>query len=168
MNTPPELVRLRAAFWPRYFRWAVAFQLAVAMLFGFGFALQVVSYGWAPPNDSYWYALGILSTSMAVVALAAAVRRRDYGCAELTERGVRPFSYRYGWDIRYGWEVLETVRVKAGPFGNRWLEVVPDEHPPFKLTAHPTDPAAVLEALERFAGEHHPLTRAYATLLEVA
>lgn len=58
--------------------------------------------------------------------------------------------------------------MKAGPFGNRWLEVTPDYATPFKLTAHPTDPAAVLEALERFAGEHHPLTRAYATLLEVA
>lgn len=85
----------------------------------------------------------------------------------LTPTGICPYALRHGWDIRYRWAEVETVRVKAGPFGNRWLEVVPSDAPPFKLTARPIHSAEVLDALERFAGPDHPLTQAlWATIGE--
>jgi len=164
VDTRTEKVPIRAPFWSRYFRWAVVFQIGWAFFLGFGLLLRGVGGDWQL-REELVYAWAIVSGVLAVLALFIAFRRRHLGCAEITPAGIRPYTIRHGWDIRYRWAEMETVRVKAGPFGNRWLEVVPKDAPPFKLTARPTDPLGVLDALERFAGPDHPLTQAYATLL---
>lgn len=160
---PTNIVHIRSRFWPRFLRWAVGFQFGWALFIAVGVAVRVLDGDGLPPIELVpgW---GFVSGVLALLALFIAYRRRNLGCAEITPRGVRTLSPR----MFHSWACLGTIRVKAGPLGNRWLEVMPDYAPPFKLTAHPTDPAAVLDALERFAGEHHPLTRAYATLLDMA
>lgn len=162
-----ELTPLRARFWPRYFRWAITLQLGPLLLFGLNILYRGAGGDWDVATEVFVIWAG-LSVVLAALALLVAFRRRNLGCAELTPKGIRPYTLRHGWDFRYAWAVIDTVRVKAGPFGNRWLEVVPDGAPPFKLTARPSDSDAVLEALEEYAGPDHPLTQAYHALTPTA
>ena len=158
-------IPVRARFWPRYFRWAITFQFGPLLLFGLNAVFKGIRGDWALSVD-FFLTWGVISVVLALLSLYIAVRRRNLGCAELTPPGIRPYTTRHGWDIRYRWSELETVRVKAGPFGNRWLEVVPTDAPPFKLTARPHDPLEILDAFERFAGPDHPLTLAMAEVTE--
>lgn len=165
MPDTPERVPLRARFWPRFFRWAVTFQVLWAAFIGFGMLLRGMSGEWQLPLRAL-PVLATVSGLLAFVSLLAAVRRRNLGCAEITPQGIRPYTIRHNWDIRYRWSEITSVRVMVGPFGNRWLEVIPDSALPFKLTSHPTNVNDVIDALERFAGPEHPLTRAVAEVAE--
>lgn len=165
MPTSAERVAIRPRFWPRYLRWAVGGQTLLAALVG----PVVVVRGLngvpllEPHEPTFW---GGLSGLAAVLAVVLAVRRRNLGRADISARGIRPFRL-YDPDTLYRWAEIATVRVRQGPVGNRWLEVVPAGRPPFPVTAYPTDPTGVLEALEEFAGPDHPLTRAVGAIVEV-
>lgn len=162
MDTRTEKASIRAPFWSRYFRWAVVFQVAWACFLGFGLLLRGVGGEWEL-REELVYAWAIVSAVLALLSLVIAFRRRHLGCAEITPRGIRTLEPRNF----HRWACLDTVRVRAGPFGNRWLEVVPNDAPPFKLTARPLNSLDVLDALERLAGPDHPLTQAYAMLAEM-
>lgn len=167
MTANTERIFLRARFWSRYFRWAITFQLGWALLLAFVWAMRCIQGGWWMPEqvEMSWV---IVAGVLALFALAIAVRRRNLGCAEITPIGIRPYTRRHGWGwgLRYPWAKIYTARLKAGPFGNRWLEVMPLDDTPFKITARPSNPDAVLDALERFAGPDHPLTLAMAEVVE--
>ena len=163
MSTDRVLIRSR--FWPRFLRWAVGFQLAFALLV----TTTVVSRGLngeplVDLDDAIGW--GAIAAVLGGFCLVLAFRRRNFEAAEITPAGVWPYLKGWGRDPLFPWALIDTVRVKAGPFGNRWLEVVPTDAPPFKLTARPHDPDGVLDALEQFAGPDHPLTQAYSTLLD--
>ena len=167
MQTLTDRVLIRSRFWPRYFRWALAFQFGWVLYLGIGVAIRVLNGQGLPPIESV-LAWGIVSGVLAVMSLVLAAGRWNVDAADIIPRGIRPLRRASRWDRRYPWALIETVRVKAGPFGNRWLEVVPRDEPPFKLPARPSDPDAVLEALEQFAGPDHPLTQAYHALNPLA
>jgi hypothetical protein len=159
--TPPERVVIRSRFWPRFLRWAVGWQLLISL-----FAVLVVlarGLNGRPLGSPHEVpALGVTSAVFALIALGLAVRRRNVDAAEITPDGVLPQEIWGGWARVYPWAAIESVRVRSGIVGNRWLEVVPTGGPKFIVTASPTDPAGVLDALERFAGQDHPLTLAFA------
>jgi hypothetical protein len=154
-----ERVIIRTRFWPRLLRWAVGLQLCFALLVGLGVVLRGLN-GRPLSSPGEAEALAGLSAVFAVIALLISVRRRNLGRAEITPAGIRPFNRAGRWDRRYPWSMVETVRVKAGLLGNRWLEVCPTGEPYFNLTAYPANTAEVVDALERLAGPDHPLTRA--------
>lgn len=160
-----EKVFIRAHYWLRVLRWAVGFQIGLALLLGFSLASRGLSGGLTLSADDI-YVLAVGSIGLTLLALLTARRRRDVGAADMTVAGIRPLNRASRWDRRYPWAMLETVRIRVGLIGNRWLEVCPTGEPKFVLTARPTDPVGVLDALERFAGPEHPLTRAYAQLLD--
>ncbi len=160
-NTMPDRVLIRSRFWPRFLRWAVGFQFAFALLVGTGVASRGLNgEPLASLKDIFSWA--VTAALLGGFCLVLAFRRRNFKAAEITPRGIRPLDPRNF----HSWACLGTVRVKVGPFGNRWLQVNPDYAPPFVLTARPHDPDGVLDALERFAGPDHPLTQAYSTLLD--
>lgn len=154
-----ERVAYRAGFLPRFLRWAVALQVGFGFLVGLGVVLRGLN-GRPLSSPGEGEALAGLSAVFAVMALGIALRRRNFGGAEITPAGIRPFNRAARWDRRYPWSMVETVRVKAGLVGNRWFEVCPTGEPAFILTASPANTAEVVDALECYAGPDHPLTRA--------
>lgn len=160
-----EKVVIRSAFLPRFLRWAVGFQIGIIAIT----AMAVVVNG-LQGRELFSRVDPVVqaqpSVVFAVLAVLIAVRRRNVGAAEITAAGIRPFGRAARWDRRYPWPMVELVLVRSGLVGNRWLEVCPAGEPKFILTARPTDPVAVLDALERFAGPEHPLTLAYSHLTE--
>ncbi len=164
MPTHHDRVVIRSRFWPRFLRWAVGLQLGLALLHLVGLVIEGVrGRGWMPTEVAL--SMGIVSVVLAALALVIAAGRWNVEAADIIPRGIRPLRRASRWDRRYPWALIESVRVKVGPFGNRWLEVVPLSEPPFKLTARPSDPDGVLDALEQFAGPDHPLTRALYSVL---
>jgi hypothetical protein len=159
VTTPADRVVVRARHGPRFLRWAIGFQLGLASFVGSGFVIEGVwGRGWMPVQAVV--NLGALTGVSGLLATGITFGRRNTGAAEISPKGIRPLDPRNF----HRWECVGAVRVKAGPFANRWLEVVPNDAPPFVLTARASDPDALLDSLERFAGPDHPLTRAYATL----
>jgi hypothetical protein len=158
-------VVIRSAFVPRFLRWTVGFQLGIIALTALGVLVNGLQ-GRELFTRVDPFVLVQPSVVFAVLAVFIALRRRSVGAAEITAAGIRPFTRSVRWDRRYPWPLVELVRVRAGLVGNRWLEVCPTGEPKFILTARPTRPAEVLDALERFAGPDHPLTRAYAETLD--
>ncbi len=155
---PAELVAIRPRFWPRFLRWGGGCQLVLGLLVGPVVVIRGLNETpLIEPAESV--VLGTFFILLGLIALGMAVRRRNLGRADISARGIRPYRL-YGTDMLYRWAEIATVRVRQGPLGNRWLEVVPAGEPPFPVTAYPTDPTGVLEALEEFAGPDHPLTRA--------
>lgn len=155
---PAERVAIRPRFWPRFLRWGVGCQLVLGLLVGPVVVIRGLN---ETPliEPAERIALASFSVFLGLGALGMAVRRRNLGRADISARGIRPYRL-YGTDMLYRWAEIATVRVRQGPVGNRWLEVVPAGEPPFPVTVYPTDPTGVLEALEEFAGPDHPLTRA--------
>ena len=160
----PARVVIRSRFWPLFLRWVVALQLLFALVVvvtaGSRGACGLPLVG---QNDPVNWGGTFALLGLSGFAMTAAQRNLDR--AHLTLVGIRPARGLWMRGELYPWSQIESVRVKTGRFGIRWLEVWPLTGELFLLTAHLTDPAGVLDALERFAGPNHPLTQAYATLL---
>lgn len=163
--TRPVRVVIRSRFWPRFLRWAVGLQIVLGLSVGFVVLMRGVN-GRSLFSSGEWMGWATVSAMFAAMALGLAVRRRNVGAAEITPAGIRSFDRVELWYISYPWPLIETVRVRAGLVGNRWLLVGVTDGPTFVVTASPADPIAVLDALERFAGPEHPLTRAFTVIVE--
>lgn len=162
----PIRVIIRSRFWPRFLRWAVGLQLGLVLPLGLGLVSRGLQ-GVEQMAPREFGVLAVSSASLAVVAAAIAIRRRNVGAAEINPSGIRPFTDRGRRPPWHHWEELDSVLVRSGLVGNRWLVVCPFGKSSFVLTARPIDPTSVLDALERFAGPDHPLTLAMAEVVDL-
>jgi len=161
MSRDADRVVIRPRFWPRFMRWAVGFQLAFGLLVG----VTVASRGlngqplFDLKDGMSW---GVTSALLGGFCLFRTLLWRNVEGAELSETGIRPLNRASRWKRRYPWPDVSAVWVRVGWFGKRWIEAQVGDDPPFPLTTRPSNPDAVLDALERFAGPDHPLTLAMA------
>jgi hypothetical protein len=146
----------------------LAFTLFMQLLLGL---VVVVCVAWRATTDRPfgWDDVFGCSVGFAGSAIGSAVIAwvsRWYTGAELTAAGVRPF-YPTGQRHRvFGWDQLSDVRRWNRGVLGRFLWVTPDGGTPFVLPLRPTDPGGFREAVERFAGPDHPLTRAVAEVID--
>lgn len=151
-----EYFDVRHRLWFLCLRWAVLVQAVLTLFVGAFLIFRMVSVG--HPTDLVWG--GMLYLPATAYTLFLAVRHWSFVRLWLTATGVG----HSGKFIRWQW--VTQVRRRYSVLYGWVLAVESDVGGKITLPAHPADFDGFREAVERFAGPNHLLTRAVAAIAE--
>lgn len=165
MTVNTEQFVVRGRFWPTWFGLVVKSQLLLLVVA----ACCIASRGLAGTklfDGDDVVGLSTMHITATVCCLGLDGLRQWSVRAVITPDGIRPYLVAgLVWDRRYPWSEVERVTQCGGLFGRR-LRVEMVGGIECVLPVRPVDPEGFRDALERFAGPDHPLTRAVWSTVE--
>lgn len=154
----PEYFNVRHRLWFLCLRWVVIVQAVLTILVGAFLLVRMVTTTNMLPAE--FLCSGLMFVPATAYALFLAVRHWSFVRLWLTAAGLG----QSGTFIR--WQRVINVRRRYSLLSGWVLVVESDSGGTITLPERPTDPEAFREAVERFAGPDHPLTRAVTEVMD--
>ena len=153
-------------FWPIWLRTAVRVQGAVAaILFAVWAFRAAVAREFLAPNG---WEVPVWSFGLAALISSVWAARRWWGSRALLSIDGIHWPHRLGGrtPVYIYWNSITVVQRRHGWTSGKWLRVVSEYGNAINLPERPADFDGFREAVERLAGEVHPLARALAEIAE--